>query len=120
MALGPLMVGISGLTLTETEREILRHPLIGAVILFTRNYADVEQLQALTAEIHALREPALLIAVDHEGGRVQRFRQGLTVLLSVWVFGHIYDRNAQHTKHQTQKQNWLMAAELRAVGIDLS
>jgi len=120
MALGPLMVGISGLTLTETEREILRHPLIGAVILFTRNYADVEQLQALTAEIHALREPALLIAVDHEGGRVQRFRQGLTVLPPVRELGHIYDRDARHAKHLAQLLGWLMAAELRAVGIDLS
>src|SRR3569623_1322769 len=120
MALGPLMVGISGLTLTETEREILRHPLIGAEILFTRNYADVEHLQALTAEIHALREPALLIAVDHEGGRVQRFRQGLTVLPPVRELGHIYDRDARHAKHLAQLLGWLMAAELRAVGIDLS
>src|SRR3569833_2030153 len=99
MALGPLMVGISGLTLTETERE---------------------QLRALTAEIHALREPALLIAVDHEGGRVQRFRHGFTALPPVRELGHIYDGDARHAKRLAQLLGWLMAAELRAVGVDLS
>src|SRR3569623_1486042 len=118
MALGPLMVGISGLPLPETEREILRHPLIGAENLFTRNYAAVELLQALTAEIHSLREPALLIAVDLEGGRVHRLRHGFTALPPVRELGHIYDRDARHAKHLAQLLGWLMAAELRAVGVD--
>src|SRR3569832_1981953 len=120
MALGPVMVGVAGVQLSDAEREMLRHPLIGGVILFTRNYADTEQLQALVADIHALREPPLLVAVDHEGGRVQRFRQGLTVLPPVRELGHIYDRDARHAKHLAQLLGWLMAAELRAVGIDLS
>lgn len=120
MGLGPLMVGVTGVLLTQEEREMLRHPLIGGVILFTRNYADLDQLQALVAEIHALREPALLVAVDHEGGRVQRFRQGFTELPPVRELGRIYDRDAKQAKHLAQLLGWLMAAELRSVGIDIS
>lgn len=120
MALGPFMVGVSGPALTAAEREMLRHPLIGGVILFTRNYVDLDQLQGLVADIHALREPALLVAVDHEGGRVQRFRQGFTELPPVRELGYVYDRDAKHAKHLAQLLGWLMAAELRAVGIDLS
>ena len=68
--LGPVMVDIAGKQLTDHERERLQHPQVGGVILFARNYESVEQLHALTADIHALRRPPLLIAVDHEGGRV--------------------------------------------------
>lgn len=75
-ARGPVVLGIGGLTLDGVDRERLLHPLVGGVILFSRNYENVEQLAALTAQIHALRTPALLISVDHEGGRVQRFRTG--------------------------------------------
>ena len=77
---GPLVVDIAGTALSDQERERLRHPLIGRVILFTRNYETPDQLRALCAELHALRQPPLLIAVDHEGGRVQRFREGFTRL----------------------------------------
>ena len=78
MPLGPIMTSIEGGELTAEDREILCHPLIGGVIYFARNFTDKPQLSALSNEIKALREPQLLIAVDHEGGRVQRFREGFT------------------------------------------
>ena len=77
MPLGPIMLDLAGTALTAEDRELLRHPAVGGVILFARNYESPEQLAALTAAIHAVREPALLIGVDQEGGRVQRFREGL-------------------------------------------
>ncbi len=120
MALGPLMVGVAGLALSDEERELLRHPVIGGVILFTRNYADLEQLQALVADIRSLRQPPLLVAVDHEGGRVQRFQTGFTRLPALRHLGHLYDRDTRRAKHYAQLSGWLMAAELRAVGIDMS
>ena len=74
MRLGPVMLDVAGTALTDDDRKRLTHPLTGGVILFARNFQSPQQLMALTDEIHALRTPALLIAVDHEGGRVQRFR----------------------------------------------
>jgi beta-N-acetylhexosaminidase len=120
MTLGPLMIDVAGPALNAEDRELLRHPSVGSVILFTRNYVELEQLQALTAEIHALRSPALLIAVDHEGGRVQRFRQGFTSLPSLRQIGHAYDANRQHGLALARQHAWLMASELLAVGVDFS
>ena len=74
MSLGPLMIDFAGVELTASDRELLQHPLVGGVILFARNYVSRTQLTALTHALHALRTPRLLLAVDHEGGRVQRFR----------------------------------------------
>jgi beta-N-acetylhexosaminidase len=120
MSLGPLMVGVSGLTLTPEEREMLCHPLIGGVILFTRNYADPDQLGALVATIHSVKDSPLLVAVDHEGGRVQRFRDGFVRLPPMRRLGEIYDKDSKRGKFCAQLFGWLMAAELRAVGIDMS
>ena len=91
LALGPLMIDIAGTVLTDLDRQRLSHPLVGGIILFTRNYANPEQLVQLTADIHELRTPALLIAVDHEGGRVQRFREGFTHLPSMATLGKLWD-----------------------------
>jgi beta-N-acetylhexosaminidase len=120
MTLGPLMVDIAGKELTAEDREVLAHPLVGSVILFTRNYADPEQLAALVAAIRAVRSPPLLVAVDHEGGRVQRFRQGFSVLPPMRRVGQEYDLDARQGLAMAKALNWLMAAELRAVGIDFS
>jgi len=120
MSLGPVMVGLSGLTLTAEEREMLQHPLVGAVILFTRNFESAEQVKELIDEIHALRQPKLLVAVDHEGGRVQRFRTGFTRLPALRNFGQLYDQDPKRAKRISETAGWLMAAELRAIGVDFS
>ena len=120
MTLGPLMVDLVGLTLSEEEAEILQHPLVGGVILFSRNYESPEQITELTASIRALRDPHLLISVDHEGGRVQRFRNGFTRLPPVGVLGQGYKRQPDLTLSRAEMTGWLMAVELRAVGVDFS
>ena len=118
--LGPVMLDIAGSELAAADRERLLHPLVGGVILFTRNYVSPEQLTRLTAEIHALRSPALIVAVDHEGGRVQRFRDGFTAIPPMRELGNIWDHNAQHACHLAHHAGFLLAAELRAHGVDLS
>jgi beta-N-acetylhexosaminidase len=120
MTLGPLMVDIAGRTLTPEDREVLAHPLIGSVILFTRNYESPEQLAALVAQIRGLRAPPLLVAVDHEGGRVQRFRDGFSVLPPMRRVGQEYDLDPKQGLAMARLLNWLMAAELRGLGIDFS
>ena len=120
MSLGPLLVDVAGTALTAEDRELLKHPLVGGVILFTRNYVDVQQLQALVREIHDLREPRLLVTVDHEGGRVQRFRDGFTILPPARLFGRVYDQDAKAATTLTELSAWLLAAELRACCVDLS
>lgn len=120
MALGQLMVGIAGTELTDEETRLLRHPQVAGVILFSRNYADPAQLQRLTAAIHGLREPSLLVAVDQEGGRVQRFRDGLTRLPPAAVFGRLERENPGAGVAAARAGGWLMAAELLACGVDFS
>ena len=120
MSLGPLMVDIAGPELTAEDRELLSHPFVGSVLLFTRNYRNPEQLAALTAAIRAVRTPHLLIAVDHEGGRVQRFREGFTRLPAMRLLGRRYDEDKREALALAHSLGWLMAAELRAVGVDFS
>lgn len=120
MSLGPIMMDLRGTTLEQDEKEYLQHPLVGGVIFFSRNYESPEQIAALSEEIHKLREPRLLIAVDHEGGRVQRFQDGFTRLPALKVIGDLYDRDNNIGLKLAEKAGWLMAAELRAVGIDFS
>ena len=120
MSLGPLMVDIAGTELTPDDVQVLSHPLVGSVILFSRNYRDVAQVSRLTAAIRAVRTPSLLIAVDHEGGRVQRFREGFTRLPPARSLGRRYDEDRREGLSLAQAAGWLMASELRAVGVDFS
>ncbi len=118
--LGPLMIDVAGLALSDRERERLCHPLVGGLILFARNYASQQQLEQLTAEVHALRSPALPIAIDHEGGRVQRCREGFTRLPAMRRLGELWDRDRQAALLAASRLGYVLAAELRARGVDLS
>jgi beta-N-acetylhexosaminidase len=120
MSLGPVMVDLAGTELTAADREILAHPLVGSVILFTRNYVDPQQLQALVADIQSVRSPALLVAVDHEGGRVQRFRPGFSVLPPLRRIGQTFDVDAASGIAMARALGWLMAAEVLSCGLDFS
>ncbi len=119
-SLGLVMLDIAGKQLNDADRKRLLHPLTGGVILFSRNYESPDQLQALTAEIHGLRTPPLLITVDHEGGRVQRFRAGFTRLPPVRALGTLWDEHPQRARQLARDAGYVLAAELRAHGIDLS
>ncbi len=120
MSLGPIMMDLRGTTLENDEKELLLHPLVGGVIYFSRNYESPEQIAALSKEIHGLREPRLLIAVDHEGGRVQRFQDGFTRLPALQLVGERYSSDKKAGLKLAEKAGWLMAIELRAVDIDFS
>lgn len=120
MSLGPVMLDIEGTELNENDIRRLRHPLVGGIILFSRNYQTPAQLAALTAAIHAVRQPPLLIAVDHEGGRVQRFREGFTRIPAMREFGKIWDGNPKRARQMAEEAGWVLAAELRAHGVDFS
>ncbi len=121
MALGPVMVDVAGTELTEQEKQRLLHPSVGGVILFARNFENRAQLNALCTEIHALRQPALLIAVDHEGGRVQRFKDdGFTHLPAMRELGRIWDSDPALAVKLATALGYILAAELRACGVDFS
>ena len=117
---GPVMADIAGLTLTEAERILLRNPKVGGVILFARNFSDRTQLAALTADLHGLRNPPLLIAVDHEGGRVQRFRQGYLHLPPMRVFGTLWDQDPTRALSAATDAGFVLGGELRRDGVDFS
>lgn len=118
--LGPLMLDVPGTALTGDDRKRLSHPLVGGVILFARNYDNPTQLSQLAAEIRALKSPPLLIAADQEGGRVQRFREGFTRLPPMRALGQVYDAHPHRARALAREAGYVMAAELRAHGVDLS
>lgn len=118
--LGPIFVDIAGPTLSLTEEKYLRHPVVGGVVLFSRNYQSPAQLKELCAHIHSLRSPALIISVDHEGGVVQRFKTGFTALPAMNVLGELFIEDAEQALQQAETLGYTMASELKACGVDLS
>jgi len=120
VARGPVMLGVEGLELTPADRERLAHPLVGGVILFARNFAEPDQLVSLTTEIHAAREPRLPIAVDHEGGRVQRFRAGFTAVPPMRTLGESWEQDVARAAREAEALGATIAKELRAHGVDFS
>lgn len=119
--LGPVVVDLPGTQLTAEDCERLRHPLVGMVILFARNFDNSSQLAELTRQIHALRDPALIIAVDHEGGRVQRFRSPpFTHLPAMADLGRLWERDVLRACRTALSAGFVLASELRAFGVDLS
>ncbi len=120
MPLGPVMLDVVGTALSEDDLRRIRHPLTGGVILFARNYQNRAQLVALCDAIHAAR-PGVLIAVDHEGGRVQRFRSdGFTRLPAMRRLGELWDEDVLQACKAATALGYVLAAELRACGVDLS
>lgn len=117
---GPVFLGVEGTRLSAEDRARLGHPLTGGAILFTRNFESAPQLKALTAEIRALRTPQLLVAVDHEGGRVQRFRDGFTAIPPMRTLGELWERDVAGAALEAARLGRVMAGELRAHGIDFS
>ncbi|MBI5330860.1 MAG: beta-N-acetylhexosaminidase [Betaproteobacteria bacterium] len=120
LPLGPVMADVAGLELTPMERQRLLHPCVGGVILFKRNYASPAQVEALIREIHALRSPHLLVGVDHEGGRVQRFREGFTAIPPMRILGEMWGIQPQRAKRLARDTGYVIGAELRAVGVDFT
>src|SRR5688500_7720832 len=111
---GPVVVDILGTVLTDEDRERIRHPAAGAVILFARNYESPEQLAFLCEDIERQREPALPICVDHEGGRVQRFHAGFTTIPPMRELGRLWDRDREQGRAAAHAIGYLIGAELGA------
>lgn len=120
MSLGSVMVDIEGTQIQPHEIKRLMDPMVAGVILFSRNFESVEQIKELTKAIHDLRHPRLLIGVDHEGGRVQRFREGFTHVPPMRALGELYNQDEKAAVEAAEKTGWLLAAELLAVGVDFS
>lgn len=114
-----LLIDLKGQELAQEEVELLEHPLVAGLILFTRNFYDLEQIQALVKSIRQRVKKPLLITVDQEGGRVQRFRNGFTQLPAMQAFAALIEEPSEQQATALQA-GWLMAAEMTALDIDLS
>ena len=120
MSIGPLMIDLSGYELSLEELDWLSHPSVGGVILFTRNFADRKQLNTLIEQLHAVKKPRLLVAIDQEGGRVQRLRQEFTEFPPMRLLGKVYDEDPLQALHLSESMACYLAQELREVGIDFT
>ena len=117
---GPVVVDVVGTALTDDDIKRIRHPAAGAVVLFARNYENPEQLRLLCEDIERQREPALPICVDHEGGRVQRFKDGFTRIPPMRTLGKLWDRDREIGRAAATAIGYVIAAELAAHGVDFS
>lgn len=118
--LGPILIGLEGLQVSSEESDWLSHPAVGGVVLFTRNYQDIDQLQDLTAEIRSADDRDLLITVDHEGGRVQRFREDFTRLPPLAILGRMHVDSPSQANDYAYRHGRVMATELLLCDVDLS
>lgn len=118
--IGPVIIDLLGLELTSEEKDLLQHPLVSGIILFSRNYESPDQIAELCSHIRNSVTKPLLITVDQEGGRVQRFREGFTRLPSMDYLGKLWEEDPDFASSLAESCGWLMAAELLAVGIDMS
>lgn len=117
---GPVVLDVAGTTLTDDDRRRIAHPLVGGVILFSRNFSSKPQVSALCRDLRAARGGPLLICVDHEGGRVQRFRRGFTPIEPMRSLGELWDRDVLGACQQATRVGQTIGGELRAIGVDLS
>ncbi len=120
MTLGPLMVDLEGTNISEKEKNLLQQAEVGGVILFTRNFESIAQITQLVKEIHNLKTPKMLVAVDHEGGRVQRFHEGFSRIPAAANYAKAAKNDLEKSRQLAENAGWLMAIELRACGIDFS
>lgn len=120
MYYGPVMIDLEGQELTPKERGILENQSVGGLLLFSRNFANRDSLKALVSELRSLAKNPLLIAVDHEGGRVWRFKEGFTKLPPAADYGKLYEKDKESAINLAYNAGWVMAAELLDLGIDLS
>ena len=118
--MGPVMIDVQGTSLSQEDKEILQHPLVGGLIFFTRNYHSPEQITELSTQIRSAARKPLLIAVDHEGGRVQRFRDGFSLIPAMGSLWQMAKQNLSLAKSLAKQSGVLMALEVQAVGIDIS
>lgn len=118
--IGSLIIDLNGQEIDAEERELINHPLIGGVILFTRNYDSRQQVKKLIQTLRTARKEPLLIMVDQEGGRVQRFKNEFTRLPQMAALGEYFDKNSHHALEIAKNCGWLMATEILTLGIDLS
>ena len=118
--MGPVMLDVHGTSLSQEDKEILQHPLVGGLIFFTRNYQSPEQIADLSQQIRIAAKKPILIAVDHEGGRVQRFRDGFSLIPAMGKLWQMSEKNLTLAKELAKQSAILMALEVQAVGIDIS
>lgn len=118
--IGPVMIDLEGTELKQEEKELLKHPLVGGIIYFARNFESAEQITALTKAVHAHTDQTILTCVDQEGGRVQRFKEGFTRLPPLRPLGKHYDKSPEQGMALSKAMGWLMASEVSATGVDFS